>query len=78
MKSNAVEQMKLSPIKHPCPLGDKAKLYFKPLDDGRLHCTQCAKPVKDLSGCTPEQVSDYIRANPGTCILVSPPKKQNS
>lgn len=60
--------MKLSPIRHPCPLGNKARLYFKPMADGRLMCTQCAKPVKDLSGYTEAQIVEYIRANPGTCV----------
>jgi hypothetical protein len=62
--------MKFSPIRHPCPLGDKARLYFKPLADGRLQCTQCNKPVKDLAGCTPEQITEYVKANPGTCIVL--------
>ena len=62
--------MKLSPVRYPCPLGDKARLYFKPLADGRLQCTQCAKPVKDLAGCTPEQITEYVKANPGTCIVL--------
>lgn len=66
--------MKLSPIRHPCPLGDKARLYFKPLGAGRFRCTRCDKPVQDLAGCTDSQIADYIRANPGTCIVLGPAK----
>ncbi len=66
--------MRLTPIRHPCPLGEKARLFFKPMPDGSLHCTQCAKPVKDLAGQTPEQVAEYVRANPGTCVVLGRPR----
>ena len=66
--------MRLTPIRHPCPLGDKARLFFEPMADGRLHCTQCSKPVKDLAGQTPEQVAEYVRANPGTCVVLGRPR----
>lgn len=64
--------MKMHPIRHPCPLGDKARLYFKPLPGGRHLCTQCDKPVVDLSGRTPGEIAEYARLNPGTCITLTP------
>ena len=63
--------MKLHPISHPCPLGNKAKLYMKPMPDGRLLCTQCTKPVKDLSGIPQAEIDAFIRDNPGTCVIMS-------
>jgi hypothetical protein len=62
--------MKLTPIRHPCPLGEKARLYFKPLADGRLQCGMCNKPVKELVGCSADEIAKYITDNPGTCIIL--------
>jgi hypothetical protein len=54
----------------PCPVFDQASSIFTDATASSTHCTRCEKKVAILAGKTLLEISEFMRSNPGSCIII--------
>ena len=54
----------------PCPVADRAASIFTNTNASSTHCEHCERKVAILAGKSLLEIAAYMKANPGSCILI--------
>jgi hypothetical protein len=54
----------------PCPVASRAGSIFSGTSDASTNCEHCEKKVAILAGKSLLEIAAYMKANPGSCIVI--------
>jgi hypothetical protein len=54
----------------PCPVASRAGSIFSGTSDASTNCGHCEKKVAILAGKSLLEIAAYMKANPGSCIVI--------
>jgi len=54
----------------PCPVASQAGSIFTGTNGSSTHCEHCEKRVAILAGKSLLEIAAYMKANPGSCIVI--------
>ena len=54
----------------PCPVASRAGSIFSGTTDASTNCDHCERKVAILAGKSLLEIAAYMKANPGSCIVI--------